>query len=78
METAKVFRNGQSQAVRLPKEFRFSEDEVGIKKIGGMVMLFPKDSVWEEFLNIAPVTDDFGEAILAARMEDRLRESEPL
>ncbi len=42
MQTARIFTNGNSQAVRLPKEFRFEEDEVVIKKIGDMVVLLPK------------------------------------
>ena len=42
MQTARIFNNGNSQAVRLPKEFRFDEDEVVIKKIGDMVILLPK------------------------------------
>ena len=42
MQTARIFNNGNSQAVRLPKEFRFNEDEVVIKKIGDMVILLPK------------------------------------
>jgi antitoxin VapB len=42
MQTARIFNNGNSQAVRLPKEFRFDEDEVIIKKIGDMVILLPK------------------------------------
>jgi len=41
MQTARIFNNGNSQAVRLPEEFRFDEDEVIIKKIGDMVILFP-------------------------------------
>ena len=60
METAKLFANGQSQAVRLPKEFRFSGDEVYIRKIGNTVMLFPKEGAWETFLNgLNSFTDDF-------------------
>lgn len=51
METAKLFANGQSQAVRLPKEYRFTGDEVYIQKIGNAVMLFPKDQAWETFLD---------------------------
>lgn len=51
METAKLFANGQSQAVRLPKEYRFAGDEVYIKKIGNAVMLFPKEQAWETFLD---------------------------
>ena len=41
MKTAKIFQNGQSQAVRLPKEFRFDDKEVFIKKIGHVVCLIP-------------------------------------
>lgn len=41
MQTARIFNNGNSQAVRLPKEFRFDEDEVVIKKIGDIVILLP-------------------------------------
>ena len=44
---AKVFRNGSSQAVRLPKECRFQADEVCVKRIGSAVVLFPKDAAWE-------------------------------
>lgn len=51
MNTAKVFVNGRSQAVRLPKEYRFDEDDVFIKKIGDVVMLIPKDKVWKTFRN---------------------------
>ncbi len=50
METAKLFENGRSQAVRLPKRFRFASDEVYIQKMGDVVMLIPKDKVWETFL----------------------------
>ena len=42
MQTAKLFNNGRSQAVRLPKEFRFSGDDVYIKKYQGIVMLLPQ------------------------------------
>ena len=42
MKTAKVFKQGNSQAVRLPKEFRFQEDEVYIRKNGDNVLLIPK------------------------------------
>ena len=47
---AKVFKNGQSQAVRLPKEFRFDTEEVFISKDGDKVILFPKPKMtWAEF-----------------------------
>ncbi len=61
--TAKLFQNGQSQAVRLPKEFRFENlKEVFIKKIDGMVVLIPKEnnSVWDTmFDNLDNFSDDF-------------------
>ena len=44
---AKVFMNGASQAVRLPKEFRFDTDEVIIKRVGSAILLFPKSSAWD-------------------------------
>lgn len=60
METAKLFFNGQSQAVRLPKEYRFSGNEVYIQKVGNTVILFPKELAWETFLNgLNSFTDDF-------------------
>lgn len=60
METAKLFVNGQSQAVRLPKEYRFTGNEVFIQKVGNAVMLFPKEKAWEIFLNgLNSFTDDF-------------------
>jgi antitoxin VapB len=51
MDTAKVFMNGRSQAVRLPKEYRFDEDDVFIKKIDDVVMLIPRNKVWKTFRN---------------------------
>jgi len=42
MQTAKIFKNGNSQAVRLPKEFRVEGDEVVIKKMGDTILLMPK------------------------------------
>ena len=47
MQTAKIFKNGQSQAVRLPKEFRFEGDSVSIKRVGNAVVLLPQDEPWE-------------------------------
>ena len=60
METVKLFANGQSQAVRLPKSYRFEGDEVYARKIGYTVMLFPKDSAWATFLDgLEGFSDDF-------------------
>jgi len=42
MQTAKIFMNGNSQAVRLPKEFRLEGDEVVVKRVGDTIVLMPK------------------------------------
>ncbi len=47
MDIAKLFINGRSQAVRLPKEYRFEGTEVFIKKVGEIVLLIPKDKAWQ-------------------------------
>ncbi len=60
METAKIFENGRSQAVRLPKKFRFSGEEVLVQRLGRAVMLLPKEECWQTFLNgINSFSDDF-------------------
>ena len=60
MQTARIFLNGRSQAVRLPKEFRFSGKDVYIKKIGNMVVLLPQDDPWAPLINsLNQFTDDF-------------------
>ena len=46
MKTAKLFKNGQSQAVRLPKEFRMVGEEVYIEKQGEAIVLLPKNKSW--------------------------------
>jgi len=62
MQTAKLFINGRSQAVRLPKDFRFSGNEVIIQKVGDAVILLPHNKSWEVFLHgLNNFTDDFME-----------------
>ena len=51
MKTAKLFKNGQSQAVRLPKEFRMAGTEVYIKKEGEAIILLPKATSWKPFFD---------------------------
>lgn len=51
METAKIFENGRSQAVRLPKKCRFEADEVIVQQLGDAVILVPKESVWKTFVD---------------------------
>jgi antitoxin VapB len=47
MDKAKIFQNGRSQAVRLPKEYRVDDAEVYIKKFEDIIMLIPKESGWK-------------------------------
>ncbi len=56
--TAKVFMTNRSQAVRLPKEYQFSTDEVFIRREGEDVILTPKPRDWREYLDTAPVASD--------------------
>jgi antitoxin VapB len=51
LKTAKLFKNGESQAVRLPKEFRFAGTEVLIKRSGSAVILLPKSKAWDTLLD---------------------------
>ena len=60
METAKIFTNGGSQAVRLPKSCRFDQDEVLVNRIGKAVILLPKEDPWAAALQgLRLFTDDF-------------------
>ena len=60
MPTAKVFMNGRSQAIRLPKEFRVSGDEVYIKKEKSRIVLFEKpQKTWAQIIKDMPAFPDF-------------------
>jgi antitoxin VapB len=60
MQKAKLFTNGRSQAVRLPKEFRLPGDEVYIRREGNKVVLIPIDDSWQPFVDsLGAATDDF-------------------
>ena len=62
MKTARLFRNGQSQAVRLPKEYRFSGGKVLIKRIGNAVVLLPEKHSWAPlFESLSRFSEDFME-----------------
>lgn len=66
MKTAKIFQNGQSQAVRLPKEFRFDDSDVFIKKTGNVVQLIPRSDSWNSlFGSLKKFSSDF--------MDDRVQ-----
>ena len=62
MQQAKLFQNGQSQAVRLPKEFRFEGESVSIKRVGRAVVLLPRNEPWETLFDaLADFSPDFME-----------------
>jgi antitoxin VapB len=76
MMTAKVFENGRSQAIRLPKECRFTSDEVMVNKIGDIVILLPKQNKWDSFMRaIDMFSDDF---MVDGRATDMVQEREEL
>ncbi|MDR2662537.1 MAG: antitoxin [Treponema sp.] len=59
-QTARLFSNGRSQAVRLPKEYQFKGEDVYIQKIGDAVILFPMEKEWETFLHgLNSFSDDY-------------------
>jgi antitoxin VapB len=63
MRTAKLFKNGRSQAVRLPEEFRFDGTQVFIKKVGNVVVLIPERDSWQTlFDSLERFSDDFMES----------------
>lgn len=60
MEKAKLFKNGQSQAVRLPKALRFSGTEVYANRLGSIVTLVPVEDPWRSLRDgIGMFSDDF-------------------
>ena len=76
MMTAKVFKNGRSQAIRLPKKCRFSSEEVVVNKIGDVVILLPKENKWDSFMRaIDMFSDDF---MADGRARDIVQEHEAI
>ena len=66
---AKIFKNGQSQAVRLPKEFRFeNQDELFVKKVeNGIILLSKNDkSIWD---NMFDKLDEFSDDFMETRIQ---------
>ncbi len=70
-KTAKIFMNGQSQAVRLPKEYRFNSKEVYIRKEGDQVILSEKKATWDDFFDSLPA---FGDDYLKDREDAEAQE----
>lgn len=75
MKTAKLFQNGQSQAVRLPKEFRFEGDEVIIKRSGNTVVLIPTNHSWDV---LAESLNKFSDDFMATRVQPEQQNREEI
>ena len=71
MQTARVFMNGNSQAVRLPKDFRFEEDEVVIKRVGHAIMLIPKRYAFDD---LQALLQDIGPLDIERQQPDQAEE----
>ncbi len=83
VQTAKVFMSGRSQAVRLPKEFRFASKEVTIEREGDAIIMRPKrtpDEWWDEVVQALNGFEgmDFVERDHTPAVDDMLSFDEPL
>ena len=70
MKTAKIFKHGNSQAVRLPKEFRFAGEEVQVKRAGAGVLLLPTSLTYEQVMS---VVDRFKASLERQQPTDQIR-----
>jgi antitoxin VapB len=76
MLSSKVFISGNSQAIRLPKEYQVEDKELFIQKIGSTIILFSKKNPWEAFENsLAEFSDDF---VKEGRGQPKMQEREDL
>jgi antitoxin VapB len=73
METAKLFQNGKSQAVRLPKEYRFQGDKVYIKRVGNAIVLLPYHDTWQTLFDSL---EEFSSDFLAERVQPETQQRE--
>ena len=71
MDTARLFLSGRSQAVRLPKEYRFAGTEVVVKHFGNGVLLLPVDDPWQ---TLAAGLDAFEPGFLLTRDQPQEQE----
>lgn len=76
MLITKVFISGNSQAVRLPKEYQVDDKELFIQKIGSTIILFPKKKPWDTFeKSLTEFTDDF---MADGRSQPKMQERDKL
>ena len=58
MKTSRIFKNGNNQAVRIPKEFCFDGNEVYVKQCGDVLVLVPKNEKWTERIQASQEMSD--------------------
>jgi len=71
MDSAKIFQNGKSQAIRLPKEYRFDGAKVYLKRIGNAVILIPEHDSWQ---TLVQSLDQFSDDFMADRQQPPTQE----
>ncbi len=75
IKEAKVFKNGQSQAVRLPKEYRVSSQSVYINRLGNCLVLIPKNKPWSTMIEAC---NNFSDDFMASREQGATQKREGL
>ena len=75
MDTAKIFQNGKSQAVRLPKTYRIKGKEAYITKVGDAIVLLPKKNKWDSLISSL---DKFSNDFMSARIQPELEKRESI
>lgn len=72
MDSAKLFQNGKSQAVRLPKDYRFRGAKVYIKRMGNAVILIPEHDSWQTMIDsLVLFSDDFMDERIQPPVDER-------
>lgn len=79
-QKAKIFNNGNYQAVRLPKEFRFEGKEVIVRKVENGVLLMPQNkNIWESwFDNLDEFSEDFTTILYSREFNQNIQNREDL
>lgn len=74
MEKTKIFKSGNSQAIRLPKKYRFEGDEVYIKKVGDRLLILPQTSAWSSMNeSLRKFSSDFLEERIQPHFDNRVK-----
>jgi antitoxin VapB len=73
MDSAKLFQNGKSQAVRLPKEYRFHGSKVYLKRMGNAIILIPEHDSWQSMVESLTL---FSEDFMTERTQPTVEERE--